>query len=195
MSAFRRAVAECLIKVQQLVELRSAHDIHDAFIIDRSVFVKSIGAVIFEFVREVSAGDKQDPPVQALRRLPDLASQPIVIRQGQTRKSDADDPVICRIHIAVEKIEGDHGPVIQFRIPLSHGACRKFIPVAKSAQRMDKLIVVAGTDRNIPCAESSEIALRIDTRGDMKIITIHHTVGRCDHHRLRIQRGRKGHCL
>ena len=39
---------------------------------------------------QISACDKNDTPVQAFRRFADLESQPVMVRQRQSRQTDTD---------------------------------------------------------------------------------------------------------
>ena len=77
-------VAEGLVKIKQFIKLRSAHDVHDAVVIDRSVGVKPVGSLFFELMGQIAAGDKYHAPAQTLRGLADLESQSVMIRQRQT---------------------------------------------------------------------------------------------------------------
>ena len=83
--------------------------------------------------------------------------------------------------------------MVQVWIPLSHGAAREFIPVAESTQSMDKLVVIIRMDGNIAGAEPAEIPFRLYSRRNMEIVSIHDTVGGCDHHCIRPQGSGKSH--
>ena len=192
-SALCRPVAEGFLKVQKLVELRAAHDIHDAVVVHRSVLIKAVGPFLLQLVGQVPAPDQDHAPAKPVRRLPDLLSQPVVVRQRQPRQPDADDPVGVRIQVLIQKIEGDHRSVVQRRGPLPHRAARKIIPVAEPAESMHECMVVGGANADTGRPKLPEVPLRSQSRRNVKVIRVHHAVRRCDHHCLRLQGSGKLH--
>ena len=89
-AALGSPVAESLVKIEEFIKLCSAHDIHNALVVGGAVLIKAIRAVFFQFVGQISACDKNDTPVQAFRRFADLESQPVMVRQRQSRQTDTD---------------------------------------------------------------------------------------------------------
>lgn len=75
--------------------------------------------------------------------------------------------------------------MIQSSARIAQGAQREILPVRQIAESFHKLPVIGHLHRNIPDAELPEIAGRPLTRRHVKIIAVHHRVGRSEHNGLR----------
>ena len=171
-SAFRGLIAELLRKIEQFSERRTPHDVHDPLIIFRAFLLKSIRALRFQPMGEISAADDCDLSSEQFRGLPDARSQLVMPGERKSRETDPHQTVLSVI--LIQEIERNHCPVVQSPVPLSQSPGGNIARLRLPGKHRDELCVIAHPELHLRRPELSEISFRSLPRRNMKIIRVHH---------------------
>ena len=96
-SAFARLFAEPFREIQQPSKPAHAHHVHDALIVFRPLDAETIRAVLFQLVGKIAAGNDDRPPAQALYRLCNQLSGPVMVCKGKAGTANPHQTVIMVI--------------------------------------------------------------------------------------------------
>ena len=172
MAAFRRLLTEVFVKIKQLAERSPSHHVHDPAVVLGSLRREAVRAVFLQFVRQVPAGDQDDPLPGLFRRPCDDLAQAVMIRKRQPGQAD---PYDLPFDIPLpDEAQRDHRAVIERRIPLSQRSRGKSLRVRQFTDPFHEIRVIALRKTDAARTEAPERAGRLPAGRNVKIVRIHH---------------------
>ena len=122
-SALHTVLQQPFIKERQRAEIPLPHSFHDLFIIAGTFRTVTVRPVFLLTVAQIPAGKKDTFPPRPVNSFPDQLSELPMTLQRQAGQTDSYQLIIPVT--LVDKIQRNHCPVIQLRIPFSQSACRE----------------------------------------------------------------------
>ena len=105
--------------------------------------------------------------------------------QGKTREGQPND--FAGFAVFGEEIQGHHGSVIQFRLPVAQGAGRDAHLFCRSVNRSNQLFVIDNGKLDLGRAELGHAPFGGRSRGDMEVIGVQNGMRTGDDDRVRLQ--------
>ena len=156
MTAFGGFFQKCIFKGKQLGKVAASHDVHNLFIVFGAGGVIAVRAASGELMGQVAAGDPGNLPAQLFCCFRNEHANPVMLFQGKTGKGQPYD--FAGFAVFCEKIQGHHGSVIQFRLPVAQGAGRDARLFCRSINRANQLFVIDNGKLDLGRAELGHAA-------------------------------------
>ena len=145
---------------------------------------------------EISAGDEHHPAAQLVHGPADALAQFVVYVRRKAGQADADHLHLVQGLVFAEKVQGDHGGMIQFRIPFPFEPGRNTGFLGIIGDQGGQGGVVVHGDFHLGRPELGETAPGMGAGGDVEIIQVQLRMGAGNHQGIGIEiRGRLHDCI
>ena len=134
---------------------------------------------------QIPAGHNEYTAPQILCCPGNVASCPVMVGKGQSGSADPHQLIIPVM--LVDKIQRDKSPMVQLLFPLPLCTHRKIVIPAESVQFPYKGFVVSGFYPYLRSHKPAKVSPGFLSRRYMKIVRIHHCMGRNHHKGVRLQ--------
>ena len=151
MTAFGGFFQKCIFKREQLSKVAVSHYVHNLFIVFGTCGVITVRAASCKFVGQVAAGDPGNLTAQLFCCFRNEHANPVMLFQGKTGEGQPYD--FAGFAVPGKEIQGHHGSVIQFRLPVAQGAGGDARLFCRSINRANQLFVIDNAKLNLGRAE------------------------------------------